>query len=107
MIPEALTQAQFDTVYNLLSLTIAAQLFGALFLVVVQPRVLPRYRQALVISAMVCGIAAYHYFRIFESFNAAFVTDAAGGRGTYVQAAGPRSTRGTATSTGCSRFHSC
>ena len=40
------------------------------------------------ISAIVCGIAAYHYFRIFESFKAAFVTEARGGRGTYVQAAG-------------------
>src|SRR5690348_2252242 len=88
MIPEALTQAQFNTVYNLLSLTIAAQLFGAIFLFAVQPRVLPRYRQALVISGVVCGIAAYHYFRIFASFNHAFVTDARGGRGTYVQAAG-------------------
>ncbi|MGB3351199.1 MAG: bacteriorhodopsin-like [Mycobacterium sp.] len=88
MIPEELTQGQFDTVYNLLSLTIAAQLFGAIFLLAVQPRVLARYRQALVISAIVCGIAAYHYFRIFESFKAAFVTDAQGGRGVYVQAAG-------------------
>lgn len=88
MIPETLTQAQFDTVYNILSLTLAAQLFGAIFLLAVQPRVLARYRQALVISAIVCGIAAYHYFRIFESFKAAFVTDAQGGRGIYVQAAG-------------------
>ena len=88
MIPDTLTQAQFDTVYNVLSLTLAAQLFGAIFLLAVQPRVLARYRQALVISAIVCGIAAYHYFRIFESFKAAFVTDARGGRGTYVQAAG-------------------
>jgi bacteriorhodopsin len=88
MIPEELTQAQFNTVYNLLSLVIAAQLFGAIFLLAVQPRVLARYRQALVISAIVCGIAAYHYFRIFASFNHAFVTDAQGGRGAYVQAAG-------------------
>jgi len=88
MIPETLTQAQFDTVYNILSLTLAAQLFGAIFLLTVQPRVLARYRQALVISAIVCGIAAYHYFRIFESFKAAFVTEARGGRGAYVQAAG-------------------
>ena len=88
MIPEQLTQSQFDTVYNFLSLMIAAQLFGAIFLLAVQPRVLARYRQALVISAIVCGIAAYHYFRIFQSFKDAFVTDAQGGRGIYVQAAG-------------------
>ena len=83
MIPDQLTQGQFDTVYNLLSLVIAAQLFTALYLIVIQPRVLARYRQALV-----CGIAAYHYFRIFDSFRAAFVTDAPGGRGLYGQAVG-------------------
>ncbi len=88
MIPDQLTQGQFNTVYNLLSLVIAAQTFTALFLLVSQPRVLPRYRQALVVSAVVCGIAAYHYFRIFDSFKAAFVTDAPGGRGIYSQAIG-------------------
>ena len=88
MIPDQLTQPQFDTVYNFLSLVIASQLFTAFFLVVSQRRVLPRYRQALVLSAIVCGIAAYHYFRIFDSFRAAFVTEAQGGRGMYEQAAG-------------------
>jgi bacteriorhodopsin len=88
LIPDQLTQPQFDTVYNFLSLVIASQLFTALFLVVSQKRVLPRYRQALVLSAIVCGIAAYHYFRIFDSFKAAFVTEAQGGRGMYEQAAG-------------------
>lgn len=88
MIPEELTQGQYDTVYNMLSLVIASQLFTALFLLIVQPRVLPRYRMALVISATVCGIAAYHYFRIFDSFREAFVTEAVGGRGIYTQAPG-------------------
>ncbi len=88
MIPDQLTQPQFDTVYNFLSLVIASQLFTAFFLVVSQRRVLPRYRQALVLSSIVCFIAAYHYFRIFDSFRAAFVTDAPGGRGMYEQAAG-------------------
>ncbi|MHA7277351.1 bacteriorhodopsin-like [Arthrobacter sp. HLT1-21] len=88
MIPEALTQNQFDTVYNLLSLVIAAQLFTALFLILALQRVLPRYRQAIIIAAVVCGIAAYHYFRIFDSFKEAFVTEAVGGRGLYTQADG-------------------
>lgn len=88
MIPEELTQGQYDTVYNVLSLVIAAQLFTSVFLIIAQSRVLPRYRQALVVSAVVCGIAAYHYFRIFDSFRSAFVTDAVGGRGTYSQAQG-------------------
>ena len=32
----------------------------------------PRYRGALVVSAMVCGIAAYHYFRIFDNFKQSY-----------------------------------
>ncbi len=88
MIPDTITQAQYETVYNFLSLTIAAQLFTALFLIIALSRILPRYRQAITIAAIVCGIAAYHYFRIFESFKAAFVTTAIGGTGNYSQAAG-------------------
>jgi len=85
---EELSQAQFDTVYNFLSLVIAAQLFTALFLLLNLRKVLPKYRMALIISATVCGIAAYHYFRIFDSFGDAYVTDAIGGMGTYVLAEG-------------------
>jgi len=49
-----------------------------IFLLVVMPRVLPRYRQALAVSAMVCLIAAYHYWRIFDSFTDAYVATGAG-----------------------------
>ena len=78
VIPDALSQGQFDTVYNFLSLVIASQLFTALFLLISLPRILPRYRNAITVAIIVCGIAAYHYFRIFDSFKAAFVTEAAG-----------------------------
>ncbi|MGV8876324.1 MAG: bacteriorhodopsin [Rhodoglobus sp.] len=88
MIPDTLTQGQYDTVYNFLSLVIAAQLFTAVFLLIAMPRILPRYRQAITIAIVVCGIAAYHYFRIFDSFKAAFVSDSVGGAGAYVQAVG-------------------
>jgi bacteriorhodopsin len=88
VIPDELTQGQYDTVYNFLSLVIASQLFTALFLVICLPRVLPRYRQAITVAAVVCGIAAYHYFRIFDSFRAAFVTEAVGGEGVYAKAVG-------------------
>lgn len=86
-VPE-LTQTQFDTVYNFFSFAIAAMLFTALFLLLSKNRVLPRYRTALVISAIVLGIATYHYFRIIDSFDAAYITDALGGAGTYVLAEG-------------------
>ena len=88
MIPDQLTKGQFDSVNNLLSLATAALLFTAIYLLAAQPRVLPRYRQALVVGAIVCGIASYNYFRIFDSFRAAFVNNAAGGKGIYTQAPG-------------------
>ncbi|MEO7744764.1 MAG: bacteriorhodopsin-like [Actinomycetota bacterium] len=68
----SLTASQFATIYNLFSLTIASMLFTALFLLLSRGRVAPRYRNALVVSATVCGIAAYHYFRIFNNFNESY-----------------------------------
>jgi len=68
-----LSYSQYQTVYNTLSLALAAMLATFIFLLVVQGRVLPRYRQALVVSAMVCLIAAYHYYRIFDSFTHSYV----------------------------------
>ncbi|MEP6853768.1 MAG: bacteriorhodopsin-like [bacterium] len=58
--------------YNLFSLVIASMLFTAIFLLVSQRRVAPRYRNAVVVSAIVCGIAAYHYFRIFDNLKASY-----------------------------------
>lgn len=68
-----LTYSQFQTVYNVLSFALASMLAGFVFLLAVQGRVLPRYRQALVVSAMVLLIAGYHYYRIFESFKGSYV----------------------------------
>lgn len=73
-----LSYNQFQTVYNVLSLALASMLVTFVFLLVVQGRVLARYRQALVVSAMVCLIAAYHYYRIFDSFRHSFVAIDAG-----------------------------
>ncbi len=67
-----LTQTQFSTVYNLISLAIASLLFTGIFLLLSQRRVTPRYRNALIVSAMVCGIAAYHYFRIFDNLKESY-----------------------------------
>ena len=82
-IPE-LSSGQYETVYNLFSLAIASLFFTGLYLVLSQKRVLPRYRNALVVSATVCFIATYHYVRIFDNFKESYVTDAQGGQGTYV-----------------------
>jgi len=68
----ALSADQFSTIYNLFSLVIASMLFTALFLLFSQRQVTARYRNAVVVSAVVCGIAAYHYFRIFENFKESY-----------------------------------
>ena len=73
-----LTYSQYQITYNIISLSLAAMLATFVFLLVVQGRVLPRYRQALVVSAMVCLIAAYHYYRIYDSSTGSYVAVDAG-----------------------------
>ena len=80
---EQLTNGQYDAVYNLFSLAIASLFFTGLYLVLSQKRVLPRYRNALVVSATVCFIATYHYVRIFDNFKDSYASSAQGGRGAY------------------------
>lgn len=63
---------QHSAVYNMLSLGIASMLFTSIFLWMARDRVLPKYRMAVMVSATVTSIAAYHYFRMFDSFNAAY-----------------------------------
>ncbi|MFM1779062.1 MAG: hypothetical protein RIS51_207, partial [Actinomycetota bacterium] len=63
-----LDNGQFTVVYNMLSLGIAAMLFTSVFLFMARDRVLPRYRMAVMVSATVTSIAAYHYFRMFDDF---------------------------------------
>ena len=68
----ALTGYQFSAVYNMLSLGIASMLFTSIFLWIARDRVLPKYRLAVMVSATVTSIAAYHYFRMFDSFSHAY-----------------------------------
>ena len=63
---------QHNAVYNMLSLGIASMLFTSLFLWIARDRVLPKFRIAVMVSATVTSIAAYHYFRMFDSFKEAY-----------------------------------
>ena len=67
-----LSVGEFSLVYNLLSFTFAAMLASFIFFVLSRDQVAPQYRGALVMAALVVAIAGYHYFRIFNSWNAAF-----------------------------------
>ena len=69
----------YNVIFNMLSLGIASMLFTTTFLLVARERVLPRYRMAVMVSATVTAIAAYHYFRMFDSFVHAFGPDAVAG----------------------------
>jgi bacteriorhodopsin len=62
----------FSAVYNMLSLGIASMLFTSIFLWIARDRVITKYRLAVMVSATVTSIAAYHYFRMFDSFNEAY-----------------------------------
>ena len=69
---ETLTTNQYALITNLMSLTIAAMGAAALFLFLSRSQVAPKLRPALTISGVVVAIACYHYFRIYDSFTAAY-----------------------------------
>jgi len=64
-----LAGGQADLVYNALSFAVAAMGIGFVYFLVSRYRVAPAYRSAVTMSAMICGIAAYHYYRIFGAFT--------------------------------------
>lgn len=68
----SLTSSQYSLIYNLFSLVFAAMAFTSLFLLISRSTVGAAYQTAVTVSAMVCGIAAYHYFRIFENFRESY-----------------------------------
>ena len=64
-----LTSNQWNLVYNVFSFGLVSMLACTIYTLVSQARVLPKYRNALVMSSMVTFIAGYHYWRIFNSFS--------------------------------------
>lgn len=63
---------QFNLVYNAFSFTIAIMGAATIFFFLSRSQVAPAYRTALTITGLVTLIACYHYFRIFNSWEAAF-----------------------------------
>ena len=65
--------ADYNLLYNSLSFAIAT--FGAstVFFFCQRSQVAPAYKTSLTLAGLVCLIALYHYFRIFESFNDAYI----------------------------------
>ncbi len=69
---ETINSFQYLLVYNAFSFTFAAMAATTLFLWISRSQVGMAYKTAVTISGLVCAIAAYHYWRIFESWEAAY-----------------------------------
>ncbi|RJY09376.1 bacteriorhodopsin-like [Aurantiacibacter aquimixticola] len=69
---DLLSASQYFFVYNAFSFTLACMAATTLFLWFARSQVAPAYRTALTISGLVTAIAAYHYWRIFESWDSAY-----------------------------------
>jgi len=67
-----LSLGQYTLVYNAFSFTLIAMAAATAFLWFGRSQVTHSYKTALAISGLVTAIAAYHYFRIFNSWEAAY-----------------------------------
>jgi len=66
------TDSQFQLVYNVLSFSLASMMATTLFLWLKVSSVAPKFQTPVIISGLVTFIAAYHYLRIFNSWNGAY-----------------------------------
>lgn len=73
-----LSPGQYELVSNVLSLSIACMFASFVFFILSRENVAIRYRGSIVASALVVFIAGYHYFRIFGSWESAFMLNEAG-----------------------------
>merc|ERR1711918_161372 len=68
----ALTPVQYDIIYNCTSLGLASMMASTVFFFLRLQSFSERYKAALCFTGLVTFIAAYHYFRIFNSFVEAY-----------------------------------
>jgi len=68
----AMSDLQYQAVYNVLSFALASMMATTMYLWFRATAVHDKYKSAVVISGLVCFIAAYHYIRIFNSWVDAY-----------------------------------
>jgi bacteriorhodopsin len=68
-----ITLGQYGLVYNAFSFTIAVMGAATIFSFFGRSQVAPAYRTALTLTGLVTLIALYHYFRILNSWESAYV----------------------------------
>merc|ERR1712117_58119 len=79
MVMYAMTDLQYQTVYNTLSFSLASMMATTMYLWFRSTAVHDQFKSAVLISGLVTFIAAYHYFRIFNSWVDAYSYHAGGG----------------------------
>jgi len=67
-----MTDTQYQAVYNVLSFSLASMMATTMYLWFRAFAVQERYKSAVIVSGLVTFIAAYHYFRIFNSWVEAY-----------------------------------
>lgn len=72
MVMYAMTDTQFQAVYNVLSFSLASMMATTVYLWFRSSAVQDKFKSAVLISGLVTFIAAYHYFRIFNSWVEAY-----------------------------------
>merc|ERR1712211_12454 len=72
MVMYAMSDFQYQAVYNTLSFSLASMMATTMFLWFRSFAVQAQYRSAVLISGLVTFIAAYHYMRIFNSWVDAY-----------------------------------
>merc|ERR1712224_521795 len=72
MVMCAMTDMQYEAVYNTLSFSLASMMATTMYLWFRATAVHDKFKSAVFISGLVTFIAAYHYFRIFNSWVEAY-----------------------------------
>jgi len=72
MVMYAMTDLQYQGVYNVLSFSLASMMATTVYLWFRASAVKDKYQSAVLISGLVTFIAAYHYMRIFNSWVEAY-----------------------------------
>jgi len=87
-----MTDVQYQAVYNTLSFALASMMATTMYLWFRSNAVHDKFKSAVLISGLVTFIAAYHYFRIFNSWVEAYSYSAGEMEGGAMQIGGPKMT---------------
>jgi len=89
MVMYAMSDLQFQAVYNVLSFSLASMAATTVFLWFRSFAVKDKYQSAVLISGLVTFIAAYHYMRIFNSWVEAYAYPKAAAEGGELEVGAP------------------